>query len=128
MSNNLVIQLPWTFLVATSTTEVFVPVSAYYTAAELAKIAITMEIIGLIGNAQVKRAYQTCNIPSAPDEPSALGNYNSTNGINYPASFSDVATTMQSKQLVRFGWILSLSGGTTPASLSVAGKVVAIAP
>lgn len=128
MASNTTIQLPWTFLVATSTTEVFAPVTGYYTAAEIAKLAITLEIIGLIGNAQVKRAYQTCNIPSAPDTETALGNYVSTNGINYPASFSDVATTMQSKQLVRFGWILSLSGGTTPASLSVAGKVVVIAP
>ena len=117
------IPLPWTFVVATSTSDVFVPVTGWFAAQEIKKIAIVMEIVGLIGQTQIKRAYQTADSPSSADSATGVGSFVSANAVSYPSSSTDISATTEAKQLIRFGFIVSLATGSTIATASVAGRV-----
>lgn len=120
--------LPWTMIAAASTVEVFLPVTGWMRAADVAKVRGSFELRGLTGVISALVGYQTANVEDAPDAANNLGTFQTTAGVFYGAGFTDVSATVQAKQLVRFGFVVKLSTGTTLAVARAGGSVDIIQP
>ena len=107
---------------AVSTTEKFIPGTPWMTAGAVGKVRPTYEVVYATGNLVVAFAYQVCNVENSIDSTTAVTSYYGA-GVNYPGSgYTDISATTAPKQLVRFGWYVKLSSGSTQSFGYVVGS------
>lgn len=82
----------------------------------------TWELVATTGAAQGAPAYQAANVPDSPSTATALVTQTSTTGMHYPDGWTVVGIKLKTKQLVRFGWLVSLTTGTTLGSFTAGGR------
>ena len=115
------LDLPPMTLVATSTTEVFIPAGEWQSSVGIVSAKAWGELRGLNGAAQARPAVQLANDTRSPDAAIGIGTALASNGMFDPATAS---VSTGSKQSIRPGWLVSLSGGSTLATVSVIGTLV----
>lgn len=115
--------LSWTTVYAISTSAIFLPATAWMPTGNVAAIRSTFELAGRTGELEVAFGYQLADEPDSPDNGTEVGTYQATNGVKLPSGFTDTASATGAKQLVRFGWFIKLTTGSTPAFGRVAGTV-----
>lgn len=80
------------------------------------------ETLNLGTNLQVAFAFQVANVENSPGTVTSPESYISTNTVTY-GSMSDIASNISAYQLLRFGWNVKLSSGSTLALGRVGGAV-----
>lgn len=119
------VSLPWTSVVATSTTDVWYPVTDYEDAGGFGTARSWMELRGKSNAVLVVPAVQTANDPRSPDAPVAIpilngvSGYANAEGVFDPAAVTSIASD---KKLIRYGWLVKLASGTVGAA-RVAGQI-----
>lgn len=99
------IALRWDTVFAISTTGVFLPASAWMDAGSVDKVRGVIESRGLQGDLQVQLCWQLADHEDAPGGTTVFGAVVTTNAVTYPTSgYTDVGTTAEDAQLIRFGW------------------------
>jgi hypothetical protein len=112
-------------LVATqSTTSGFYPCSGWMATTDIRKARPSVECrMKSNGDMRVQPAYQTCNVPTSVDNSVAIGSVITTDGVVYGSTFDDVSAGAVAKLLIRFGWNVWLTTGSTPSTALVGGKI-----
>ena len=128
MANIRSVPLPWTTVYAISTAEAVIPATGYMTAQEVAKYRGNFDMRAPTGNISVALGYQTCNVESSPDAHTVVTAFETTATVVFGTAFTDIASTMQGKQLVRIVWVTKLTSGGVLAMARVAGSVDLMAP
>jgi hypothetical protein len=113
---------------ADSTTEVFLPATGWMQAADVAKIRTSFELRGVTGTINVLVGYHTANVENSPDAATNTGTFQTSGGVYFGSSFTDVSAAMQAKQLVRFGFVVKLTSGSTLSVARAGGSVDIIKP
>jgi hypothetical protein len=122
------LSLPWTMVAADSTTEVFLPATGWMQAADVAKIRTNFELRGVTGTINVLVGYQTANVENSPDAATNTGTFQTSVGVYFGGSFTDVSAATQAKQLIRFGFVVKLTSGFTLSVARAGGSVDIIKP
>ena len=122
------IRLPWTTVAVDGTTEVFIPATGWMDSSDVAKVRTNFEARGFTGLMNVLVGYQTANVENAPDAHVTTGSFQTTAGVYFGSSFADAASNTQAKRMVRFGWVVKLTSGSTLATVRVAGSVDIVKP
>jgi hypothetical protein len=108
---------------AASTSSVFLPVTGWYSTNGMSKIRFVTEVRSNGPFMTLKPAYQTANVENSPDTPAiGLGSSIVADGVTY-GSLTSVTSDTESKQMVRFGWLVALSEGSTLSMTRVGGMV-----
>ena len=123
--------LPWATVSACTTTKGFCPVSQWMDPAEFQKIRATLELRATCGaNLDVAVGYQLADVENSPQEDwevktfSGPSGWKSVAGMHYPDRWdADIVAQAAGMQLVRFGFMVKLSAGTTLALARAAAKV-----
>lgn len=119
------IALPWGLVAVDSTTVVFLAATGWMTADAVDAVRVTMEILGRTGNIQIAPAYQVADTQdddtaTSHDIRSAL----TANGVHFWSGvWKDAKPDTQGRQLIRFGWRVSLTSGAALGTATVGGKV-----
>lgn len=119
------IHLPFTMVESASSTGdgTFFPGSPWMAAALVGKVRPTYELVYRTGNLTVAFAYQVCDVETSQASATYLTSYNAS-GVNFPSSgYYDISATTSTKQMVRFGWLVKLSTGSTQSFGYVGGSV-----
>lgn len=127
MANNKVL-LPWTTLLTNSTSEEFWPATPWMSSQGLLRLRAQFEVRSLGANVQVAPAYQRAEVPSLPSGEGAGINpgAQSAEGCFYPNDYTDPTSgsdDTDTMPLIRFGWRVNLSTGSTLAHARVGGVV-----
>lgn len=117
------IGMAWTLVQSAGTSDVFYPSTPWMDAGQVGKIRGTLEMAWHTGNAEVSLGYQTANVETSQDSPLTVGSYATTDGVLFPSGFTDISGNTLGKQMVRIGWMVKLTSGTTQAFAYVGGKV-----
>ena len=117
------IPIPWTTVIAGSTTAAGFPATGWLPALQVQKLRVNFEMRGRSGNLQVTLGYQTANVENSPDEPIAVGSYQTTNDVFYGSSPTDISANTLGKQLIRFVWMVKLSADGSPGFARVGGSI-----
>jgi hypothetical protein len=123
--------LPPATLPVSSTTAYFMPGTLWMPDGSIVLARSQWEIYAVSGNAQCAPAYQVATNIDAPGvtqyiDPSAP-QAQSVKDVYYPSDFRNLRTDgtapLKSSMLVRFGWLVSLSSGSTLAFICAGGVV-----
>jgi hypothetical protein len=117
------IPLPYTTVASETTANTFIPATGWISTNRVAKLRPTWELIQATGSIRVAPAYQTADVENAPGTATAIGSQVSSTGLKYAVTWTSVLTELETKQLVRFGWLTSLVTGTTLANAYVGGRL-----
>lgn len=120
------IALPYISVQSDSSTggqETFYPVTPYMNAGEVGKVRGPIELVWKTGNLNVSLAYQTADVENAPGTAAAIGSYATSAGVTYPTQYTDIASSANAKQLIRFGFLVKLSSGSTLSYGYVGGSL-----
>lgn len=128
MSTTSTTNLGWTTLCVDGTAEVAIPATGWMGAKEVDKYRGTYELRGITGLMNVALGYQTCNVENSPDAHTTVTSFQTTAGVYYGGSFTDISANTLGKQLVRIVWVCKLSTGSALASARVAGSVDLMTP
>ena len=124
MARTTRIVLPLATGISSSTVPVFIPVTEFMDAADVAKLRGTLEMGGRTGQFSASIAYQTAQVPNSVDTPAAITSTVVTNGVTYPTGgYTDVSTPGGAKRLIRIGYYVALVTGTTLAYGFLSGEV-----
>jgi len=66
-------------------------------------------------------ASATANVENSADSATALGSYSTSNGVAYPSAWEDISAYTEQKQLIRFGWLVKNTSGSTRTWSRVGG-------
>jgi hypothetical protein len=123
------IPFSWTTLYADhESTIIFVPVTGWLSAADLLDLRAVFDLHGIMGNFKCRPAFEVANdrgetpTSSTPIETA----YTSSAEVSFPGGWTNVASTVASKQLIRFGFECLISSAGAPAMASVSGQIQAI--
>lgn len=77
-----------------------------------------------IGNITVAGGYQTADVENSGDTPASVGSVQTGNGVLFPTGgLVDISSTTGQKQLIRFGYVVILSSGSTLSLARVVGTL-----
>ncbi len=125
MAKNRTVPLPWTTVwtnIETPSNE-FLPATPWMDAASVEKVRGTFELRAKMGSLNVALGYQTAQVEDTPSSHSSFGAFATTNNVSYPTGWTDISGTTSGKQLIRYGWVVKNSSGTT-LNLGRVGGVV----
>lgn len=124
MPTTHMVGLPFTMVESSSNVVgTFFPDTPWMSAANVGRVRPTYEVVYRTGNLTIAFAYQTCDVETSQDTPITVGSYNAA-GVAFPTTgYTDISTNTSPKQLVRFGWLVMLSAGTTQSFGYVGGSV-----
>ena len=119
------IPLPWTPLTtAQASSDEFHPAGGYMSAAAVASVRSVWELKQRTGNMSVTPAFELTN---SEDDPSPvvvkIGNLETTKSIHYPSDWQSMTANTAGKQLIRPGWVVRNTTGTSLSTARVGGKV-----
>ena len=115
--------MPWGTVYANSdTTAVFLPATPWMDASTVAKVKVTWELRGVIGTIVAQPALQVANVANSPGAVVLLGSGYQGTPDTYYEDVVDVADDTKGSELVRFGWSVKLSSGSTLAFARVGGS------
>lgn len=125
------IGLPFTTVNCCSDSANFIPVTSWMAPSEMQKAKATLEVRARCGAAEVAVGYQLADVENAPDGGHEILSYSGpagfrgSAGVHYPDLWdSSIQTDSESKQLVRFGFMMkSTSPGSDVRSARVAAKI-----
>jgi hypothetical protein len=117
------IQLPFMTLSTNSTSNLFLPATGWLPTDYITQMRPTWELRQANGNIQLSPAYQVADHEDSPGTSTALATLTSSTGMQYPTGWTDVSSSLGGKQLVRFGWIVNLTSGSTLATAFAGGRV-----
>lgn len=97
-----------------TSTAVFIPMTEWIPAGEVAKARYTLEMRGNSQYCAIAGGYQTSQDRISVDAAAQIGSasYLSADGYDYPTAFTDLSSTMAGKAYVRFGILAKLSSGS----------------
>jgi hypothetical protein len=94
--------------------------------ASYSKAKATFEVQALCGNMTILPGYQVADIETAPAPGVALVSpptFVSSTGVHFPDAWLIFGTSVQTKQSIRFGWVVKNSTGTALSSARVGGQI-----
>ena len=121
-----------TALLTNSTTAVFIPGTLWLPAGGIVYARSQWEVFAVVGNAVCLPAYQVATSTDTPGasmtiEPTGGAAFSSAVDVYYPTDFHNLRTDgtapLKSNMLVRFGWLVKLSSGSTLAYIYAGGLV-----
>jgi hypothetical protein len=118
--------LPWTTVNSCSTAPVFIPATQWMDPSNMEKGKATFEVRGRCGNMTLLPAYQTADIPTSPNGAVELrpnGTFEDSEGVQFPSGWKPLDAGVQTKQSIRFGWLVKNSSGTALSSARVGGQI-----
>jgi hypothetical protein len=116
------LSLPWTSVYAVNTTAAFFAATGWMSTDQVRKLRFVTELRVKGPDAEVVCAYQTANVENAPDSSAGVGDPITSEGVVY-GSLTDISTSTGGKQLIRFGWNVRLTTGSSFTMARVAGGV-----
>lgn len=117
------VPLNWSNVWAVNTSAIFHPATQWIPASDVKQVRGAMELNLRESDQEVSLAYQTANVENNADSATALGSYQSSNGVAYPTAWEDIGTYTEQKQIIRFGWLVKNTAGSTRTWSRVAGFV-----
>ena len=123
MPTTSTVGMDWMLVQTSSGSDLFYPRTPWMNAGDVGKIRGTIELLWHTGNAEVSLAYQTANNETSQDGAASVGSYVAMDGVAYPGGFTDISGNTLAKQMVRLGWNVKLSSGSTQAYAFVGGSV-----
>ncbi len=117
--------LPWSTLVATGdvNNKSFCPATGWVTGGDVKRLRGTFEQRASQTNFRCVFGYQVADSDGNPGAFYELGSSLTADGFNY-GTLTDVFSNTQSKQLVRFGWVVWYNSGGTPPLFGRCGGIV----
>lgn len=112
MSRVRSVQSQWSTLVSGTTAAIFHPTTRWMSAANVAKLRATVEVVDIGAQMAITRAYQTANVINSPDSFVSIGSAISANGMSFATAMVDVSANTGAKQHVRFGYSVKNTTGT----------------
>ena len=96
------------------------------TATKLLSSGGGMAVTKLMDWKSVESAYQTADIPTSPNGAVELwpnGTFEDSEGVQFPSGWKPLDAGVQTKQSIRFGWLVKNSSGTALSSARVGGQI-----
>lgn len=126
MPNNKV-RLPWSMVSTDSTTEKFWPSSGWMPTQGVQRFRAEMEIRNIGTDMSVGPGYQVADCPKSPTATiySINPGAQTANGLYFvgDSGYTSAGSEIKGKALVRFGWNVKLTTGSTLALAQVSGAV-----
>lgn len=118
------LDLDWTAIISNSTTSVFIPSGAWRACAGMAKARAAGEMRGLTGLITAQPTLEFANYENTPITTKLLGTSMTANNFYPPtAGQTDISTESAQYLLVRPGFTVALSTGSTTAWARVGGMI-----
>lgn len=108
---------------AQSGSGVFFPATAWTNAARASIARNVCELRAGTSGLSAKAAYQTADDPDNPDPAVPYGGTITSNGTHYPTAFDSLSADTDTKQLVRFGWVVQRTSGSETVYGQITGHV-----
>ena len=115
------VPLGWSNVWAVNTTAIFHPATQWLPASDVKSIRGAMEMQLRESDQEASLAYQTANVENNADSATAVGSYSTSNGVAYPSPWEDMSAYTEQKQLIRFGWLVKNTSGSTRTWSRVGG-------
>ena len=114
--NRNLVSLPWRWLLTSSTSQQFYPVTQWLDATMAEKVRGVLELRNRGTDFEAQIGYQLTNDTETPATTSAIGSAITAEGVTFPEGFSSPSTAYL---YIRFGWLIRLtSAGTAGCSLN----------
>jgi hypothetical protein len=108
-------------LAAASITEVFIPTTGWMSTNQVGSFRGYGELRGKTGNFQCRPGVQLCNDPRNPSAANPIGSVITADGCLDASAYTTVSTV--AARYMRFGWLVSLTSGSTLGTGFVTGAV-----
>lgn len=126
MSSTRSFGLPWTTVNCCSTAAVFIPATQWVDPANFAKAKATFEVQAICGNLTILPAYQVADVQTVPGPGVPLSTsptFIDTSGVEFPDAWLLFGPSVQTKQSIRFGWLVKNSTGAALSAARVGGQI-----
>ena len=120
------ISLPWTVVFANSTSARAHPASGWMSASLFSKVKGDFEICERISDLEISLGYQTANVENSPDSAASIGSYQTSNGVYYGSTWTDISTYTDAKAIFRFVWMTKNTAGSSLTLARVGGSIKGI--
>ncbi len=107
-----VVNLPWSHLATTSASDIFLPATGWMSTQGVVSFRETFELVNFTGTGDVAVGYQIADTIDDPIASGAIGASKSSNGFYFATGITkpDTSPDVRTRQLVRFGFIVSAEG------------------